>query len=212
MILVDNSGSSKGRNTRIKRCELHSRCNSDTGHVQLRVDSVLSKLRQQIPTDALCLIALTTLDLYSDSSDLFVAGMAAGNQRVAVFSLLRYDPGLVFSKEHWYHLNASPQRMSAAEKSRLLLQRSCKLVVHEVLHLFGVDHCVFFDCCMNGSGHLAEDFRQPMHLCPVDLRKLQTLVGFNVGDRYRSLLEFYRKHSLTVEAEWVQRRLAYLGC
>lgn len=38
------------------------------------------------------------------------------------------------------------------------LQRSCKLLVHEIAHLLGVDHCIWFSCCMNGSGHLSEDF------------------------------------------------------
>ncbi|KAK7481609.1 hypothetical protein BaRGS_00027125 [Batillaria attramentaria] len=200
-----------GRSTgRIKKSELHSRYNAKTGHLQLRVDSVLSKLRMQIPANALCLIALTTLDLYGDASDLFVAGMAAGNQRVAVFSLRRYDPSLTFCKEYWYKLHPSSTPVSAQEKSRLLLQRSCKLVVHEISHLLGVDHCVFFDCCMNGSGHLMEDFRQPMHLCPVDLRKLHTLVGFDIRARYKSLLEFYRQHGLEEEEEWVQQRLEYL--
>eukprot|EP00118_Oscarella_pearsei_P004823 m.21161 g.21161 ORF g.21161 m.21161 type:complete len:75 (+) comp28147_c0_seq1:1433-1657(+) len=48
--------------------------------------------------------------------------------------------------------------MSMKERKRLILQRSCKLLVHELSHLLGVDHCVFYDCCMNGSGHLEEDF------------------------------------------------------
>ena len=30
----------------------------------------------------------------------------------------------------------------------------------QVGHLLGFEHCVFFRCCMNGSGHLAEDFAQ----------------------------------------------------
>lgn len=212
VVLVDDPATrgNGGRSTRVKRSELHSRFNAKTGHIQLRVDSVLSKLRLQIPSQALCLIALTTLDLYGDAPDLFVAGMAAGLQRVAVFSLSRYDPTITFSKEHWYDLQKVPRAISAPEKACLMIHRSCKLVVHEILHLLGVDHCVFFDCCMNGSGHLAEDFRQPMHLCPVDLRKLHTLVGFDVRERYSSLQAFYLKHGLKEEVEWVERRLEYL--
>lgn len=57
-----------------------------------------------MPDDALCLIGLTPYDLYGDESDLFVAGMASGNRCVAIFSLLRYDPALAFSKEFWYVL------------------------------------------------------------------------------------------------------------
>ena len=55
-----------------------------SGHIQLKVDSIHNLLRQQIADDALCLIGLTMVDLYEDDPDLFVAGLAAGNQRVAV--------------------------------------------------------------------------------------------------------------------------------
>ena len=57
---------------------------SPLGHIQLKVDSIHNLLRQQIADDALCLIGLTMVDLYEDDPDLFVAGLAAGNQRVAV--------------------------------------------------------------------------------------------------------------------------------
>lgn len=50
----------------------------------MKVDSIHSLLRQHIPEDALCLIGLTMTDLFEDETDLFVAGLAAGNQRVAV--------------------------------------------------------------------------------------------------------------------------------
>ena len=55
-----------------------------SGHIQLKVDSIHNLLRQQIADDALCLIGLTMVDLFEDETDLFVAGLAAGNQRVAV--------------------------------------------------------------------------------------------------------------------------------
>ena len=51
------------------------------------------------------------------------------------------------------------------------------MVVHELGHLFAIDHCTFHFCCMNGSGHLQEDYDQPLHFCPVDLRKLQRITG-----------------------------------
>ena len=63
---------------------------------------------------------------------------------------------------------------------------------------------------MNGSGHLGEDFEQSMHLCPVDLRKLQTLIGFDVLERYQKLKEFFVKHKLDTEKEWTDKRIAFL--
>ena len=54
------------------------------GHLQIQAGSIHKQLQQSIPDDALCLVGLTMVDLYEDESDLFVAGLAAGNRRVAV--------------------------------------------------------------------------------------------------------------------------------
>lgn len=194
---------------RTKRHELNSRYNPETGHRQMCVDSSLMQLRKFIPRDALCMIGLTMTDLYGDDTDLFVAGMAAGNQRVAIFSLYRYDPCLSFSSENWYQVEQSVN-MAKKDRQQTTLHRGCKLLVHEICHLLGIDHCIFYDCCMNGSGHLQEDFRQSMHLCPVDLRKLFTLVGFNILERYKSLLQFCKEHGFKEEAEWIERRIKYI--
>jgi archaemetzincin len=191
---------------RIVSTEVSSRHNRKTDHYQLCLVAVLSKLRKCLPDDAICLLALTMFDLFEDKTDLFVAGMAAGNQRVAVFSLLRYDPNLLFSSEHWYDITPRRQFNEKIRKA-LVLQRSCKLVVHEICHLLGVDHCIFYMCCMNGSGHLDEDFKQPMYLCPVDLRKLHKLCGFDIMHRYRQLRDFFTNYNMLKEKEWVERRM-----
>lgn len=197
------------KGTRIVGTNIKSRYHDKTGRYQLCITDVLLKLRKHLPDDAICLLALTMYDLYEDETDLFVAGMAAGNHRVAVFSLLRYDPNLSFSKELWYRIRHSND-YSESDRQNLILQRSCKLVVHEICHLLGIDHCIFYSCCMNGSGHLEEDYQQPMYLCPVDLRKLHTLCGFDITLRYKKLRDFYQKHGMDVECHWVENRLAFL--
>ncbi len=62
--------------------KLEARFHPDTGSVELQVSSILWKLRQVIPSDAICLMALTMADLFDKAPDLFVAGMAAGSHRV----------------------------------------------------------------------------------------------------------------------------------
>ena len=208
-------------------------------HHQLSITDGLFVLRKYLPKDGLCMIALTNQDLFEAKSDLFVAGMAAGNQLVAIFSLFRYNPNLEFSSEFWYEVrerkqkqnrqktNSKPKNQTendsrnskkpvsripanTSTNSRIILQRGCRLLVHEISHLLGLGHCVYFDCCMNGSGHLQEDFSQPMHLCPVDLRKLKALVGFDIVERYTKLEVFYRMHQMDEEADWVQKKLAHI--
>ena len=198
------------QSSRTTHYKLSARFHSKSGRYQLQVGSVLNKLRQIIPNDSICVMALTMSELYDESTDLFVAGMAAGNQRVDVFSFSRYDPTLAFSTEFWYKVYTAEVRLSRKEQKKVLLQRSCKLLVHEIAHLLGVDHCIWYSCCMNGSGHLKEDFDQSMHLCPVDLRKLQTLCGFNVVLRYRFLSEFFKRHSLEEEETWTRGRLQFI--
>lgn len=205
----NNRNLTRRASQRTRRNQLKSRYNPETKHLQVCVDSNLMQLRNLIPEDAICMIGLTMLDLYGEDGDLFVAGMAAGNQRVAVFSLYRYDPCLSFSTEHWFQIQEDGD-IPHAEQQRLILQRGCKLLVHEICHLLGVDHCIYYDCCMNGSGHLSEDFRQPMHLCPVDLHKLHRLVGFDVVKRYKSLLQYYKKHGFKEEEKWVGKRIKFI--
>ena len=191
---------------------LDSRYDSKTQHRQLRVRSILTALRQFVPKDALFVIALTMEDLYEDNPDLFVAGMAAGNHRVGVFSFSRYDPTCTFSPEHWYDIKRKETTGKKREENkRIVLQRSCKLLVHELAHLLGVDHCIWYNCCMNGSGHLMEDFRQSMFLCPVDLNKLQTLCGFDVIERYQKMAKYFMKHGLEEEQQWVEKRLSEIN-
>lgn len=100
----------------------------------------------------------------------------------------------------------------AEANRRLLIARSCKVMAHEVFHMFNIEHCVYYSCCMNGSGHVSEDDAQPMHLCPVDLHKLyHALGGLDVEDRYRQLRAFYAAEEMTREASWVDVRLATLS-
>ena len=176
---------------------------------QLNIVSLLRFMHSIAPEDALCTIALTMSDLYEAKSDLFVAGMAAGNHRVGVFSFCRYDPGIQFSEEFWYQIEPKG-KLSQVKKQRLLVERSCRLLVHEIAHILGVGHCIYYACCMNGSGHLGEDFKQPMFLCPVDLHKLAHLCGFDIVERYKQLQGFFHRFGLQDQVEWIRKRLEFI--
>mmetsp|Transcript_72816 Transcript_72816/g.144711 ORF Transcript_72816/g.144711 Transcript_72816/m.144711 type:complete len:113 (-) Transcript_72816:836-1174(-) len=84
----------------------------------------------------------------------FLFGQAHSDLGVGLFSFARYTDDVDPSS------------------SRFL--RRCGMVLcHEALHLFGIKHCVYASCLMNGSNHLEEAESRPFTLCPVDLRKLQ---------------------------------------
>ena len=80
--------------------------------------------------------------------------------------------------------------------------------IHVNLLLSDSATCIKFNACV--IGHLNEDFRQPMYLCPVDLRKLQALCGFSVVDRYEGLHKVFHKHGMNEETNWTERRIKFI--
>jgi len=158
---------------------------------------VLKFLGTKLTDDAFCLLAVTMEDLYPDPSWNFVFGQASLRGRTGVYSFVRYDPAFYGGK-----------REKGYEK--LILRRSSKVLAHEAGHMFGVLHCVFYACLMNGSNHLDEADSRPLHLCPVCLRKLQSSIQFDVVDQYRKLDRFYTKVGFEDESRWLKRRLQWI--
>jgi archaemetzincin len=83
---------------------------------------------------------------------------------------------------------------SAVALSGLWLGRLCRTASHELGHCFGIDHCVYYSCAMQGSASVVEDARQPPYLCPIDLAKILRTTGADEQERYMSLLAFCEKN------------------
>ena len=155
-------------------------------------------LPQRLPQDAVCYLAITMADLYPDEQWNFVFGQASLSDRVGVYSMVRYFPGFWGGPRH-------------EGDDTLALRRSCKVLVHEVGHIFGLAHCITYRCTMNGSNSLTESDARPLRLCPLCLEKLEWNLGFNVTKRYERLKGFYEEHGMNEEAAWISRRLDRLG-
>eukprot|EP00957_Ditylum_brightwellii_P208782 15358901-Ditylum_brightwellii.AAC.2 len=177
-----------------------------------------------------CVMGITMEDLYDTPSDLFCAGMAYGGSKVACFSFSRYHPHLKMSPQHWYDYVYTDKSSSYSyydddskdkpegtmdpidigdmnhTTGSEYLRRSGKLLVHELGHLYGIDHCIFNRCLMNGTAHLVEDFAAPSHLCGVCLRKLQWRLGFDVKGRYASLDKAFSDMGMEKEQKWAQKQ------
>jgi archaemetzincin len=151
-----------------------ARRNPYTGNLQILTWDVLDFLKTRVAADAFCLLAITMEDLYPEPSWNFVFGQASLRERVGVYSFARYQ-------------SAFYGEAPTSGGEILMLRRSCKVLAHETGHMFGLPHCTFFNCLMNGSNHLGESDRRSLHLCPVCLRKLQWSVGFDVLQRYHAL-------------------------
>ena len=150
---------------------------------QYNSTSVITQLAGLVPADALVFIGITEKDLFARGLN-FVFGEGNLQNRCGVYSLTRYEN----------------------DDEKLFLRRALKLMSHEVGHILSIHHCVTYRCVMQGANSLVEDDRHPMHLCPIDLRKLQWNTGFDPMERYRRLEKFYREHGYDADAEWVSQR------
>lgn len=109
--------------------------------------------------------------------------------------------------------------MSSTEPSLsgLWITRVCRTSAHELGHCFGIGHCIYYACSMQGTCSLMEDTRQPPYLCPVDLAKVLTATGTTAKERYEALLDFSQKekhkntHMFVAYGAWIRQRLVEIG-
>ena len=116
------------------------------------------------------------------------------NRELEFFSTARYDPewrkGLTAEED-----DGEDEKLDVEELQRkqaefdLLVFRSVKVICHEICHTFWLPHCPYYECLMNGSNTIAEGRRKPLYLWPVCLRKLQSVIGFDIIERYEKLVE-----------------------
>lgn len=176
------------------RLRIKRRINDYTHKPQLLTSDILDWLDQRKPRDAYAVVAVTMEDLYPGDDWNFVFGEANLHGGSGVFSFARYNPAFFGEPVD----ERTPQ---------LILERSAKVLTHEMGHMFGIEHCVFFKCNMNGANHLEESDRTPLHLCPVCLRKLHAAVGFDVLEREKNLLRLFDQYKFPREASWTRRRV-----
>ncbi|MDF2695409.1 MAG: hypothetical protein K0S65_3792 [Labilithrix sp.] len=126
----------------LEEMQVRRRTNSFTGKEQLLAPDVLAYLKSKLPNDAFAVCGFTNEDLYPEESWNFVFGQASMWERVGVFSFARYDPTFFGAPREKGH-------------ERAMRRRCINVLAHETSHMFGLAHCVFFACLMNGSNHLA---------------------------------------------------------
>ncbi len=161
-----------------------SRINSLTHRSQWLSTDILRELQPLIPKDAYCLLGVTLTDLYPDPKWNFVYGQATFKQRVGIYSFARFAPAF------WGHERTPEAR-------RTMLHRSCKLIAHETGHMFGIRHCVYYSCVMNGGNHQDEFDSRPLCPCPVCMRKLYWSIGFDPEKREQELQQEYTRLGIT---------------
>jgi archaemetzincin len=153
---------------------------------------VLDLLKARRPRDAVAVLALTTSDLWPGEGWNFVFGQASLGQRVGVWSLYRMgDP---------------------VKEPIVCLRRTLGTATHETGHMFGIAHCIRYECGMNGSNHREESDRHPLAFCPECEMKVWWACRVDPAARYRRLAALAESHGLKVEARtWSESRAALEG-
>lgn len=153
---------------------------------QLQIDTryVLHELLPPSrPDDAVAVLALTSIDLFPSEDWNFVFGQASLSERVGVWSLARLgNPGL-----------------TEADRREALV-RALKVATHETGHMFGIPHCVEYECGMNGANSLDEMDRTPLAFCPDCAAKVCWACGAKPRDWLTSLQAFAEERGLSKEA------------
>jgi archaemetzincin len=161
---------------------------------QFSAEKIMDRiLIPKLPDDAVVYLGITLEDLWvADLS--YVFGLGSKKERVGVYSLARFFP------EFWGDTRKDGDEL-------LALRRACKILNHETGHMFGLQHCVFYRCSMNGCNNLEELDGAPMEYCPVCHKKLHWNLGFDPALRFQKLKEFYARQKLEPEAKWVEQQI-----
>lgn len=155
------------------------------------LQQLLPRYRKQ--TDA-AVLGITAVDLWPGEGWNFVFGQGSLTERVGVWSMARNgDP------------DADPQT------HHLSTVRTLKTALHETAHMFGIKHCIAYECGMNGSNHSEERDRQPVEFCPECQAKLWWTCKLDPVARSDALSEVARTHELTALAAWWKRQAQLLG-
>lgn len=148
-----------------------------TSHV---LDEILLPDR---PKDAVAVLGITSSDLWPGEGWNFVFGQASLVERVGVWSTARFgDPKKAYPG---------------------FLRRVLQIAAHETGHMFGIKHCIAYECCMNGSNSLGESDRAPLFYCAECDAKLWWACKLDAVARAGKLSEFARLHSFErEEKQW----------
>jgi archaemetzincin len=146
------------------------RQNPDAPTEQILSTAVLDLLDARKPADALAVIALTTRDLWPGEHWNFVFGQADRDAHVGVWSLARFG--------------------SLSENAGAVRRRTLQVALHETGHMLGLDHCIFYECGMDGSNSLPESDLNPIPFCPEDEAKVWWATGADPVARYQKLVAF----------------------
>ena len=167
---------------------------NEYGRQQLLTQYVLNQvLPPRLQDDAAALLGLTSIDLWPGEGWNYVFGMATLENRVGVWSTARFG-------------NADGNEQDRKRYYRRLL----RLALHETGHMYGIKHCIAYECGMNGMNNLAEGDRQVIEFCPECQAKLWWTCDYPPEKRNARMEDYFARNGFEEEASYYQRARAAL--
>ena len=161
---------------------------------QLYTRYIMDKvLLPERPDDAVALIGFTGVDLYPDPDWNFVFGIASLRNRVGLWSIYR---------------NGDPSVNEKTFKS--CLERTIGTAIHETGHIFGIHHCIAYECVMAGCNSQEEADRRNLYYCPSCLQKLTWNTRVKPADRFKRMAALMEKLKFPEEKKFFEESLELL--
>ena len=78
-------------------------------------------------------------------------------------------------------------------------------MVHEIGHMFGLKHCTYYECLMNGIMSASEARQGGTRIfCPICVKKLKANLKFDTAERYKKLIQVSKELGFDTEAKIYQ--------
>ena len=105
---------------------------------QLHGAEINSALAEYKQSSTFCILAATNTDLYPKEEWNFVYGLANMTTQCGVFSFCR-------------QMKETVDNLPEDQKRKTYLSLATGTMVHEISHMFGIKHCIHYECTMNGT-------------------------------------------------------------
>ena len=177
-------------------------------HKQYLTGDIMKNLLKIIPNDAFCMLGVTNVDLYPDDNYSFVFGVASYHQRVGISSILRFSESFYknLSKDDMDEYNKIYNKeynsdFIQEQNMDTMLNRTTKIITHEILHMFSMEHCIYYNCLMCGINGMIELDRWSHSLCCICIQKLYIATNFDIKKRQTELVEYYKNNDMIKEID-----------
>ena len=111
-----------------------------------------------------------------------------------MFSFVRYDPEF--------------EGIDDPNRELTLLENACIIMSHEIGHMYGMKHCIYYECRMNGIMSYQESCRKRRYLCPVCHRKLQQNIKFVARDRFEQMEKVCKELGFEQQRKYYKDKLS----